>query len=53
MDDYPLVSIIMTTRNEEINVKNCLESIRNQTYSQDKSEIIVVGNNTLPIRPKR
>lgn len=40
----PLVSIIVTTKNEEKNIDKCLESIQSQTYPQDKIEIIVVDN---------
>ena len=40
------VSVIITTRNEEKHIKNCLESIIKQTYPQDKIEIIVVDNNS-------
>ncbi len=40
------VSVIITTKNEEANIKNCLKSIRNQTYPKDKIEIIVVDNNS-------
>lgn len=40
----PLVSIIITTKNEEKNIGSCLESIRKQAYSQNKLEIIVVDN---------
>lgn len=40
------VSIIITTRNEEKNIKNCLESIRYQTYPSILIEIIVVDNNS-------
>ena len=42
-----LVSIIITTKNEEKNIGNCLESIRWQTYSQNLLEVIVVDNNSL------
>ena len=38
----PLVSIVVTTRNEERNIENCLESIKLQTYSP--IEIVVVDN---------
>ena len=38
----PLVSVIVTTRNEERNIVNCLESIKLQTYSP--IEIVVVDN---------
>lgn len=40
------VSVIVTTKNEEINIANCLESIKRQNYPQDKIEIIVVDNNS-------
>ena len=39
-----LVSIIITTKNEEKNIANCLESIRRQTYPQNLLEVIVVDN---------
>ena len=39
-----LVSIIITTKNEEKNIANCLKSILRQSYSCDKIEIIVVDN---------
>jgi len=42
----PLISIVVTTRNEERNIANCLESIRAQTYPQEEIEIIVVDNNS-------
>ena len=38
------VSVLITTRNEERNIENCLRSIKNQNYPQDKIEIIVVDN---------
>lgn len=40
----PLVSIVVTTKNEEKNIQNCLESIKKQIYP--KLEIIVVDNNS-------
>ena len=42
LTDKPLVSIIVTTKNEERNIVNCLTSIRIQNYP--KIEIIVVDN---------
>ena len=42
----PFVSIVITTKNEEKNIKNCLESILKQTYPRDKIEIIIVDNNS-------
>ena len=41
-----LVSVVITTKNEEKNIENCLKSIKNQTYSPDKIEIIIVDNNS-------
>lgn len=40
----PLVSVVVTTRNEERNIGNCLRSISEQTYPN--IEIIVVDNNS-------
>ncbi len=42
--DLPVVSVIVTTRNEEKNIGNCLESVKKQDYPADKIEIIVVDN---------
>lgn len=38
----PLVSVVITTKNEEKNIENCIKSILGQTYK--KTEIIVVDN---------
>lgn len=46
MKSFSLVSIVITTKNEEKNIKNCLDSIVKQTYPQNKIEIIVVDNNS-------
>src|SRR3989344_2303125 len=40
----PKVSIVITTKNEEGFIGKCLESLKEQTYPQDKLEIIVVDN---------
>ena len=40
------VSIIITTRNEESNIQECLESINLQTYPKEKVEGIIVDNNS-------
>lgn len=47
MNNDSLVSVVITTRNEENNIKNCLKSIKSQTYFQEKIEIIVVDNNSI------
>lgn len=39
-----MISVIITTRNEEANIERCLRSIKNQTYKD--VEIIVVDNNS-------
>jgi len=44
MNNKPLVSVIITTKNEEKHIGNCIESVRNQTY--DNIEIIVVDNDS-------
>lgn len=44
MSSFPLVSVVVTTKNEESNIANCLKSIKNQIYPEGKIEIIVVDN---------
>jgi len=41
----PLVSVVVTTKNEEKNIENCLKSIVGQSYKN--IEIIVVDNNSV------
>ena len=41
-----LISVIITTKNEEKNIENCLKSIKEQAYPQDQIEIIVVDNDS-------
>jgi glycosyltransferase involved in cell wall biosynthesis len=40
--NYPLVSVVITTKNEEKNIENCLRSINGQTFTN--VELIVVDN---------
>ena len=42
----PEVSVVITTRNEEANIRRCLESVRNQQKVYGKAEVIVVDNNS-------
>lgn len=42
----PLVSVVVTTKNEGKHIGNCLESVRRQTYPQENIEVIVVDNNS-------
>src|SRR3989339_36867 len=44
--DLPVVSVIITTKNEEKNIENCLKSVQKQDYDKEKLEIIVVDNNS-------
>lgn len=44
INDLPLVSVVVTTKNEKYNICNCLESIKAQTWQN--IEIIVVDNNS-------
>ncbi|QHO63497.1 glycosyltransferase [Candidatus Chazhemtobacterium aquaticus] len=42
----PLVSVVITTKNEEKHIVSCLKSIKNQDYPREKIEIIVVDNHS-------
>ena len=44
MNALPLVSAILTTRNEERNIANCLQSVKDQSYP--RIEVIVVDNHS-------
>ena len=44
MKSSPLVSVVITTRNEEKHIENCLKSIKNQDY--ENIEVIVVDNHS-------
>ena len=41
-----VVSVIVTTKNEERHIGNCLESVKKQSYPRESVEIIVVDNNS-------
>lgn len=43
----PLVSVIITTKNEAKNIGRCLESITKQTYPKEKIEVIVVDDDSI------
>lgn len=42
-----MISVIVTTKNEEKNIGNCLKSIGRQTYPQEQIGVIVVDNNSV------
>ncbi len=46
MTEAPLVSVVITTKNEEKNIANCLQSIAVQSYPRERIEILVVDNNS-------
>lgn len=46
LQNLPLISVVIATRNEEENIENCLKSILKQTYLPNKIEIVVVDNNS-------
>jgi glycosyltransferase involved in cell wall biosynthesis len=41
-EDFPVISIIISSRNEEKFIGKCLDSIINQTYPKDKLELLVI-----------
>lgn len=43
-ENIPPVSFIIPTLNEEKRIAECLESVRNQQYPQDKIEILIVDD---------
>ena len=42
MNSEPLVTVVITTKNEEKNIENCLKSIKEQTYPN--IQIVVIDN---------
>lgn len=40
------VSVIITTKNEERHIQNCLDSIKQQSFQAQEIEIVVVDNNS-------
>jgi len=46
MNTNPLVSVVITTKNEERKIETCVKSILLQTYPKEKIEIILVDNNS-------
>ncbi|HRZ85766.1 MAG TPA: glycosyltransferase family 2 protein [Candidatus Paceibacterota bacterium] len=44
--NLPKISVVMPIYNEEMKLDNCLKSIRDQDYPQDKIEIVFVDDNS-------
>lgn len=45
-NEFPLVSVVITTKNSASTIADCLKSINEQNYPKEKIEIIVVDNNS-------
>ncbi|MEO7833879.1 MAG: glycosyltransferase, partial [Ginsengibacter sp.] len=45
-NELPLISVIIAARNEEKNIGNCIQSIINQTYPENKFEIIITDDHS-------
>lgn len=45
-NELPYISIIIAARNEEQNIGKCIQSIINQTYPQNKWEVIVTDDHS-------
>lgn len=43
-NNTPFVSVVVAARNEETHLPACLESLRDQTYPQDKYEVIIAND---------
>ena len=43
-DKQPLISVVITTKNEERNLPDCLAALNGQTIPRDSFEVIVVDN---------
>jgi len=41
-----MVSIIITTKNEEKNIENCIKSVLNQDFHSENIEILIIDNNS-------
>ncbi len=48
----PLVSIVMAARNEEQNIRACVESLIQNQYPKEKLEIIVVNDSSTDATPR-
>ncbi|MEO9051980.1 MAG: glycosyltransferase [Ginsengibacter sp.] len=46
VNEPPFVSVIIAARNEEMTIGHCLQSLKNQSYAQDKFEIIVINDHS-------
>jgi glycosyltransferase involved in cell wall biosynthesis len=49
MNNPKIVSVIITTKNEETNIRKCLDSVKRQNFQERYIEIIVVDNNSIDL----
>jgi cellulose synthase/poly-beta-1,6-N-acetylglucosamine synthase-like glycosyltransferase len=45
-NELPFISIVIAARNEEKNIGDCIQSVINQTYPQNKFEIIITDDHS-------
>ena len=45
-NELPFISIIIAARNEERNIAQCIKSLSEQTYPEDKFEVIVTNDHS-------
>ncbi|MBD3185037.1 glycosyltransferase [Candidatus Poribacteria bacterium] len=50
-DQLPFVSVLIPAKDEEKNIKSCLDSILNQSYPIDRYEIIVINDRSADNTP--
>jgi cellulose synthase/poly-beta-1,6-N-acetylglucosamine synthase-like glycosyltransferase len=43
-DELPSVSVVVAARNEEKNIKSCIESLNNLSYPEDKIDLIIIDD---------
>ena len=44
---YPFVSVVIAAKNEESNIANLLNCLKNQNYPNDKYEVIICNDNSI------
>ena len=46
LNSFPFCSVIISARNEQDNILDCLESLKNQTYPSDKLEVVIINDHS-------
>jgi cellulose synthase/poly-beta-1,6-N-acetylglucosamine synthase-like glycosyltransferase len=47
-----LISVVLTARNEENNIRECLESLKNQGWPRDQYEVVIVDDHSTDKTPE-